>query len=659
MSESRTAAPWVACTLVAWLLVGGCAPSSKRSSARAATGAAAHSSSIAIDAQGQTLFAVNPEADSVSIVSVSEHRLEHEVLLADSRPSVDPQSGDYTPRIMPRALALSPDGQTLYVTGERSGRLYAVDVADSSVARSVNVGSEPVGVLASADGDAVYVACSQDGTVARVDAKSFQVTESVAVGQKPWALALAPDTGHLLVSHLLSGEVSVLVPDSMKVLETWQVPDRPPRGDRRLAHGEVRGSYDLAARPGTGEVWVVQQLLATDTAQPALDFESTVFPAVSVLGGDGAYQYTLSTDAADVPGIDGAFSDVVSEPRALQFSRDGDYAFVLDAASEDVLVVDADLGTEVALLRPLPGHLPQGLVVSPDGDTLYIDEANTLDIAVAKIEETDTGVSLRLQPDPIAKLADDPMPAKLRLGEHLFYSANSDEYAITQNHWVACASCHIEGRSDAVTWRFEVGPRDTPSNAGGTLGTGFLLRTADRTQVQDYWQTINVEQGGQFDPDNPAQRELLDAIAAYVNHAIPLPVPPQTDPALVEEGRELFESAEVGCATCHSGPRLTDSGEGNPDLDLSGPIELHDVGTCATDTEFDDREHVDIDGEPRAACAFDTPSLNGVADSPPYFHDGSAATLHDTLEMTRGTMGDISGLSEHQITALIEYMRSL
>ncbi|CAN5157736.1 hypothetical protein BH11MYX1_BH11MYX1_02010 [soil metagenome] len=45
----------------------------------------------------------------------------------------------------------------------------------------------------------------------------------------------------------------------------------------------------------------------------------------------------------------------------------------------------------------------------------------------------------------------------------------------------------MEGRSDQVTWLFAQGPRDTPSNAGGTVGTGLLFRTADRTQVADYW----------------------------------------------------------------------------------------------------------------------------------------------------------------------------
>src|SRR6185437_14053298 len=232
----------------------------------------------------------------------------------------------------------------------------------------------------------------------------------------------------------------------------------------------------------------------------------------------------------------------------------------------------------------------------------------------------------------IARLASaDPMPPTLRFGQHLFTSANSDEYPITRNHWVACASCHMEGRSDAVTWEFGQGPRDTPSNAGGTIGTGFLFRTADRNQVQDYWHTVNVEQGGAFDPI--AQKALLDPIAAYVNLGIPLPMPPTTDPARVARGKAIFERDDVGCSGCHAGPRFTDSGAGNPTLDLAGPIQLHDVGTCVT-SGYPDVDHADVDGHARAACAFDTPSLGGVASSPPYLHDGSAATLRDVLERT-------------------------
>ena len=413
----------------------------------------------------------------------------------------------------------------------------------------------------------------------------------------------------------------------------------------------MRGVYDLAPVPGSGELWAAHTLLGTDTAQPDLDFESTVFPAVSVLGLDGTWQETLSTDAADVVGIDGAVADIVSGPRRSRSPATGAYALVVDQDSEDLLAIDVGSRVQATLLRPLPGHQPDAVVLSADEREAYVLERNTADVAVIALDRSD-GLALAVD-GVIPVLAADPMPAPLRLGQHLFFSANSDETPITRNHWVACASCHLEGRSDAVTWQFDVGLRDTPSNAGGTRGTGFLLRTADRTRVQDYWETIDVEQGGRFDPVD--QADLLDALAAFVDHALPLPVPPSTDPELVERGRALFESADVGCAECHFGSRLTDSGSGNPDLDLAGTVALHDVGTCADG----DKPHLDLDGDPRDACAFDTPSLQGLTDTAPYLHDGSAATLRDVLDRTRGTMGHTEGLSAEDEDALLEYLRSL
>ncbi|HEY3803439.1 MAG TPA: hypothetical protein VGL61_12560 [Kofleriaceae bacterium] len=624
----------------------------------------AHSNSIAISSDGNTLYVVNADLDSVSVIDAQGRTLKSEILLAAAHPAVD-GSGAYTPAVMPRALALSPDGATLYVTGMRSSSLYAIDLASGAVSAPIIVGSEPVGVVVAADGSAIFVACSNDGTVVRVDATTKQVTATAQVGGEPWGLGFAPD-GTLLATQFHGPGLDPIDPSTFAVGSAWAIPDTAPRGDARLAHGQVRGIYDVATRPGSQDVWALHMMLGTDTAQPTLDFEETVFPSASILVG-GAYQRTLSTDAQDVPGIDGSFADVVSGPHSIAFTSDGAFALVVDTNSEDVLAINATSGTEVALLRPLPGHMPEGIVISPDDSHAYVDERNTGDIAVIDITHDD-GIALAVDGAPIPRFASDPMPSQMRLGQLLFYSANSDKYPITTNHWVACASCHLEGRSDAVTWLFAQGPRDTPTNAGGMLGTGYLFRTADRNQMQDYWRTIDVEQGGAFDctavadgsgaPVCPTEiTTYLNAIENYVDYGIPLPIPPTTDPTKVARGQQIFENV-AGCAGCHSGPRFTDSGSGSPGLPLDDPSPLHDVGTCVT-TGYADVDHTAIDNSPRSACMFDTPSLSGLASSPPYLHDGSAPTIMDVLEKTRGTMGDITSLSGSDEDALVEYLRSL
>jgi YVTN family beta-propeller protein len=608
-----------------------------------------HSSAMAISADGRLLFAVNPDADSVSVIDLTKRSLRREILLASAHPALDSSSGNYTPAVMPRALALSPRGDTLYVTGERSGTLYQIDVASGTVEQSVAVGSEPIGVLVSSDGASAFVVCSQDSTVVRVDIASAQVAAAANVPNEPWALAWAADDS-LLVTAFMGPGVTVIDPNTMAVGDTWTIPDTAPRAEKRLAHGQVRGLYDAALRPNTGELWVAHALLGTDTAQPELDFESTAFPALSLLGVSGTYEQTLSSDAQDVPGINGSFGDVVSGPQALSFTSDGDYLLLVDANSEDVMVIDAERRVESSLVRPLPGDLPDAIVMSTDGKFAYVNERASNDVAVLRLDRSTGPLTATVDGAPIAKLSTDPMPANLRLGQELFNSANSSEHPLTTDHWIACATCHMEGRSDAVTWKFVQGPRDTPTNAGGVLGTGFLFRTADRTKVQDYWHTINTEQGGRFDPT--AQAPLLDALTAYVNFALPAPIPPTTDSELVTRGSRVFQSS--GCATCHSGPRFTDSGEGNPTLDLSGPILLHDVGTCVTSGSFPDVAHEDVAGNPRAACAFDTPSLTGIASSPPYLHDGSAATLRDSIQKMPTPPS-----SADDMNALQEYLRSL
>ena len=628
------------------------APPGGGSDAPPAAAPLAHSSSIAVAANGE-FFVVNADNDSISIGTAGQLDVAAgavEVPLGPA-PAID-GNGAYIPAIMPRALAIAADGASVVVTGERSGRVYRVGIADHAVTASSVICSEPVGVLAARD--AIYVACSNDRAIVKLDLALAEVTR-VAVDSPPWGLAWAQD-GSLVATLFYGPGAVVFDPATLAMRAHWDVTPVAPRGYARLAHGSPRGFYDIAAHPGSQEMWMVHELLGIDTPQPALDFERTAFPAVSIISNVGvanvAVAPPLSTDAQDVPGIDGSFGDIVSGPHAIAFTHDGAYALVLDTNSEDILVVGQNR-VEAKLVRPLPGHMPEGIAISADDQLVYVDERNTGDVAVFAITRTATGITLAPQGAPIARFTTDPMPVQLRFGQHLFYSANSDEYPITQNHWIACATCHMEGRSDEVTWLFGQGPRDTPTNAGGMLGTGFLFRTADRTQVQDYWHTINVEQGGSFDPT--AQATLLNAIEAYVDHAIPLPVPPTTDPVKVARGATLFASSAVGCANCHSGPHFTDSGSGNPTLDLAGTITLHDVGTCNPL----DVAHEDVAGHPRAACMFDTPSLNGVWSTPPYFHDGRATTLHDALEMTKGTMGDITGLSADDEDALIEYLRSL
>lgn len=635
-----------------------------------------HSASLAASPDGKRLFVVHPDADTVSIIDRSSRKIVKDVVLSAAPPAQDAATKVYTPSVAPRAVAVSSDGRSLYVTGQRSSELYSIDAGSGALRAKSKVCAEPIGVLLSGDDRRVFVACAQDEQVVELDAATLTLTSSARCPAKPWALAWSADGETLLSTHLLGAGISVFGTQPLALQTTWRVPEGPAADDATEPHGAPRGLYDALVRPGSDELWVTHLMLGTDTAQPELVFNNTVFPAISLFDATGNQLTRLSVQAKPRDGQ--AFGDVVSGPHAITFSDDGELAFVVDTNSEDVLIIDATRRIEVGLVRPIPGHMPEGIVWI-DGE-IYVQQRNSENIAVFRVERAAGGVSVEPDGAAFASLGHDPMPSTLRLGQRVFYSANSDDLPVTRDHWVACATCHLEGRSDAVTWKFAQGPRDTPSNAGGLLDTGFLFRTADRTRVQDYFRTINLEQGGHFDGVSAAQVPLLDALADYVNYAIPTPIPPTLDADHAVDGAELerlrSDGADVfvrvGCATCHAGDAKTDSGAQNATLDLTGSVVststpggvlLHDVGTCVNDGAWPDTMHEDIRGDSRDGCAFDTPALRGLVDSAPYLHDGSAPTLEDVLpSMLRASVAPgepAPTLSDSERRALLEYLRSL
>lgn len=189
---------------------------------------------------------------------------------------------------------------------------------------------------------------------------------------------------------------------------------------------------------------------------------------------------------------------------------------------------------------------------------------------------------------------------------------------------ISCASCHPEGRDDGHVWVLStVGAHRTQSLTGGVLDTAPYHWRGDVADIESIVRTTFVERmfGGYV---WPAQ---VDALADWL-HALPAVPASVTDPAAVERGRVIFESASVGCASCHAGPQRTDG--------LN-----HDVGT----------------GEP-----LQTPPLVGVASRGPWLHDGCAESLEEAVAacgVATGLHGDVSALPPQQLEDLLAYVRSL
>ncbi len=127
--------------------------------------------------------------------------------------------------------------------------------------------------------------------------------------------------------------------------------------------------------------------------------------------------------------------------------------------------------------------------------------------------------------------------------------------------------------------------------------------------------------------------EKAKAVDAYVKSLRPTPSPYLVDGALsesAERGKALFESTEVGCATCHPTPLYTD-------------LKMHDVKTRGP---FDRRD------------TWDTPTLIECWRTGPYLHDGRYTTVKDVL--AKGNHGDAADrLSDSQIDDLAQFVLSL
>jgi len=90
----------------------------------------------------------------------------------------------------------------------------------------------------------------------------------------------------------------------------------------------------------------------------------------------------------------------------------------------------------------------------------------------------------------------------------------------------------------------------------------------------------------------------------------------------VKRGRKVFEEAK--CTNCHDGALVTD-------------MQYHNIGIGMDLPEADrDKGRFYATKKPEDTGAFKTPTLRDVAKSAPYFHDGSAATLEDAVDIMLG-----------------------
>ncbi|MEO6807737.1 MAG: di-heme oxidoredictase family protein [Isosphaeraceae bacterium] len=574
---------------------------------------AGHNSRLAVSADGRRLVTTNTDNNSISLVD-----LENRTVLAEIKVGNQPEG-----------VCFLGDSARVAVTLWADDAVFIVDLDQRAVTRRIKTPDEPYGVVASADGRRIYVTHAYPGLVTEIDPEAGVILRRFEVGDTPKGLALSPDGSRLYVAHYHNGWLSAIDLNSGDVTELWKGAASDNLARSVTLHPTRPFAYIPHLRSRT------HQIGAT----------SSIFPFVTVVkldAGEGSRRIPIPMDSYNG-------NHPVANPWEVAVSSDGNRLYSIYSGTDDMNVSEAVDGYPyLRPLRPLVrlGANPRGIALSPDGGEVYV--LNALDFSVWVFRA-----------EPFAKVAEikvsrNPLGEQVLLGKRLFHSANQP---MTSRRWVACSSCHPDGDTDGRTWRNPEGPRNTPA-LFGVAQTHPIHWSADRDEVQDFEHTIRGPLmqgaglvkgaiGAPLSEPLAGRSPELDALAAYCNSLEPTLSPHTRETGKLstaaERGRQLFESDAVGCSACHRAPNYTD-GRLKP-----RPFRLHNVGTGT--------------GDPLETLgpSFDTPSLIGVYRTPPYLHDGRAATLLDVLTTHNpdNRHGQTRSLSPAQRDDLVEFLKSL
>jgi len=570
------------------------------------------SSAIAITPDGTTLLVVNPDSNSLTLVDTATLRKIAEIPVG----------------VGPRTVAVDGEGRRAYVSNRGSDTISVVDLSAHQVVHEITVGVRPYGVVVNPQGDRIYVAVQGEDRVRILDADTLDTLALLSTPDRPSGLAISDDGRVLYITHLLSNVITILEDvssDSPRI----QVSSLLLWPDSNLVQSIVIGPEGKRAYvPHT----------RSNSSNRALTFDSTVFPLVSLI--DLTTQHHLVGQQIDLgtldpPGVGLPFDAVVTP--------DGKEIWVLNAASNDISVIDLSSYQLIAHIEA--GDNPRGIVLSPDGTTAYVN--NTLAGTVSVIDVPTHTVTAII---PVTEI---PLPPILLRGKRLFFS--SDDERMSKSQWISCNTCHFEGEQDGRTWFFGfAGPRNTTSLLG-MVETYPLRWSGEWDESADSEFAVRKESFGtgliegemhcalspvdcSDQPPNQGRSDDLDALAAFID-SLQMPLSPSHahgEPLTEAErrGRAIFSNPDLGCIECHPPPLYTDH-------------KKHDVGTATPDE--------------RIGPKFDTPTLRGLYDSAPYFHDGSAATLYEALTRPspKGEHDVRSLLSEAEIRDLIAFLLAL
>ena len=282
-----------------------------------------------------------------------------------------------------------------------------------------------------------------------------------------------------------------------------------------------------------------------------------------------------------------------------------------------------------------------------------------------------------LQPVPQSHGQD---PRKAELGRKLF-----NDPRLSANSTVSCASCHDLNHAGVDGRRFSVGFGGKPSavntptvlNAALNFRQFWNGRTASLEDQVDAVIQNPVEMGSRWPdvlgklgadaayrsafaaayPDGVTAANVRNALASYERTLITpdsrfdryLRGDAQAISPQERAGYDKFK--QYGCTACHQGVNV--GGNMFQKFGVMGDY----FARRGTPTEADQGRFL-VTGDPADRHVFRVPSLRNVAQTAPYFHDGSATTLEEAVDvMFRYQLGRTA--SREDKAAIVRFLQTL
>jgi sugar lactone lactonase YvrE len=528
-------------------------------------------------------------------------------------------------------LAFDPVAKLAYVADRRGDRVAVVSVGGPlAIARTIQTPAEPYAVALTPDRATLLVATIADRTLVALDPATGAERWRTAIGREPRGLAISPDGARALVSYLVTGTVDQIGLREARRAE--HVALATPASMRRF---RTRSDGDSFARASFAVTFMSEQ-------QAVVPFQRET-PVQRRGGGErpSSYGGGLESPVTHQLAFLGFGKDSTAQataeiaqhqPRAVAWDGQRDALYVAGLGSDSVLqvkhasTIGITAGVTAALANGSERCGPDGLAIAPGGDLLVWCSftRSVARVAIPAQAAATAGQALAARtPAPKVQHGPSLVASRMSQAQHagliLFHAADP---AMAERGSMACSTCHPDGRADGLSWRIEQHELQTPILAGRIVNTHpYKWDGGDKDLATSLTMTMKRLGGRGLAAAQTAQ------LAAYIS-MLPSVRAPTRDTTAVARGKKLFDSAEMGCRTCHDGASYTDQSRHK----LAGDL-----------------------------AESDTPSLLGLAASAPYFHDGSAATL-EALLRDRGAvhgMSETARMSDKDLVDLVSFLETL